>query len=98
MATTTKGSEYVRLSRLKKRRERLFSDVSSEMQRKLATDMTFWFRYDGNGLHLEWDWTDATEAFLQLYARDHGMEFDELMAEFNAAIIEREYKRLRGKR
>ena len=88
--------QRVRDHRERKRAMKLFSDVSSAIQKQVYEDLKFDLAYNEKGnLVINWDMHKSTEAFLAGYAAAKGMTFDELMGFFNRAVLATE-KQLPG--
>ena len=82
------ANQRVREHRERKKALRLFSDVSSAIQKQISEDLKFDLAYNEKGiLVITWDIHKSTEDFLKGYAAAKGMTLDELMDYFNKAII-----------
>ena len=67
---------------------KLFSDVSSAIQKQVYEDLKFDLAYNEKGnLVITWDMDKSTDDFLKGYAAAKGLTYDELMGYFNRAII-----------
>ena len=82
------NAQRVRDHRGRKKAMRLFSDVSSAVQKKMAGDMKFSLSHNEKGnIVVDWDMDKATETFLKGYAAAKGLTFDELMDFINRAVL-----------
>ena len=80
--------QRVREHRERKRAMKLWSDVSSAIQKQIYEDLKFSLETAENGnLLITWDIGRATEDFLQGYAAAKGLTFDQLMGWFNRYVL-----------
>ncbi len=67
---------------------KLFTDVSLEIQHRIAKDMKFSLGRAKNGnTIINWDMDESTHDFLQGYAAAKRLTYDELMGRINMAIL-----------
>ena len=92
MAKTT--AERVKEHRKRKRAKRMFEDVSSEIQKRLAEDMKFSFHWTDRGtLKVDWEWSARTEGFLEGYAAAKGWTNDYILQELSYAVRDEALRR-----
>ena len=80
--------QRVRDHRERKKAMKLFSDVSSAIQKQIYDDLKFSLSHNEKGnLVITWDMDESTNDFLKGYAAAKGLTYDELMGFFNRAIL-----------
>ena len=82
------SSQRVRDHRERKKGMKLFSDVSSAIQKQVYEDLKFSLAHNEKGnLVITWDMHKSTDDFLKGYAAAKGLTYDELLGYFNRAVL-----------
>ena len=82
------NAQRVRDHRERKKAMKLFSDVSSALQKQISEDMKFSLSHNEKGnLVITWDMDKSTVDFLKGYAAAKDLTYDVLLGFFSKAVL-----------